>query len=106
MRKKFFALSAFTLILLCLTGLSGIYIQPIKGQNDGIITISANGNITPPSAPIEKKGNIYSLTSDYNGSITIGGSNLIFDGNGHTVTGTIQVGNSCQIHGRIHLMSQ
>ena len=46
------AIIAFGLILLCLIASSGVYLQPVKAQYQGNITINADGTITPTSAPI------------------------------------------------------
>jgi parallel beta-helix repeat protein len=77
--------AALTLILLCLMTLGTVYIQPIKAQDQGNITINADGSITPSTASIQQTGNTYTLTSDVNGSITVNRNNIVLDGNGYTV---------------------
>jgi parallel beta-helix repeat protein len=76
-----------TLILTGLLTLGVFCIQPIKAEYQGSITINADGSISPSTAPIQQTSNIYSLTSDIVGSITVHTSNIILDGNGHTVSG-------------------
>ena len=62
-----------------------VCVQPIKAQYQGSITINADGSISPSTAPIEKTGNIYTLTSDMTGSITINCNNTVLDGKGYTL---------------------
>jgi len=56
--------------------------------------ILANGNINPPNAPIQKNGDIYTLTGNitidnvYFHGVVIERNNTIFDGAGYTVHGT------------------
>jgi YVTN family beta-propeller protein/parallel beta-helix repeat protein len=58
----------------------------------GDITINADGTVSPPSAPIQKSSDTYILASDVDGSITVEKSNMIFNGNGHTVDGVLSIG--------------
>ncbi len=50
------------------------------------ITINADGSINPSSVAIERKNNIYSMTDNITGRITVKKSNIVFDGDGHTLT--------------------
>ena len=77
--------AATTLILICLMTLGVVCIQSVKAQYQGNITINADGSVTPSTAPIQQSGNIYTLTSDVTGSITLNRNNTIFDGNGYTL---------------------
>jgi parallel beta-helix repeat protein len=74
-----------TLILISLITLGVVWVQPIKAEYQGSITINANGNITPSTAPIQQTGNTYTLTGDVVGSISVLRSNMVFDGNGHSL---------------------
>jgi parallel beta-helix repeat protein len=85
---------AVTLILISLLTLGVVCVQPVKAEDQGNITINADGSITPSTAPIQQTGTIYSLTSNVAGSITVNASNIVFDGNGHTVTGISLQGTS------------
>lgn len=58
--------------------------QPCKAQYLGLVFINANGTIEPTDAPIKKEGEIYRLTGDIE-SIRIKRSNIILNGNGHTI---------------------
>jgi hypothetical protein len=76
---------ALILVLLCSTTLGSFWLQSVKAQFQGDITINADGSINPSSAPIIQNGNIYTLTSDVKGEILITKSDIIFNGNRHTV---------------------
>lgn len=80
------ASSVFILALLCLVTSSSIYLQPVKAQYQGNITINADGSITPISVPIVPSGNTYNLTSNIDGSITVNRSNIVLDGNGFSLS--------------------
>jgi hypothetical protein len=55
------------------------------------ITIKSDGNIEPQTGFIRRDGNVYTLTSDLvrNYAVKIQRSNIIFDGAGHTINGTV-----------------
>jgi parallel beta-helix repeat protein len=73
------------LILVSLMTSGVVCVQPIKAEYQGSITINADGTISPSTAPIEKTGNIYTLTSDLIGSITVNSNNIVLDGKGSTL---------------------
>lgn len=74
------------LILVCLMALGVVCVLPVKAQYEGAITINADGSVSPSTAPIQVIGSIYILTSDIDGSITVNRNNMVFDGNGYTLT--------------------
>lgn len=76
------------LILICLIVLGVVCFRPVKAQYQGDITINADGSVTPSTAPIQRTGNLYVLTSNVDGSISVEGNNLILDGNGHALSST------------------
>jgi parallel beta-helix repeat protein len=88
MKKPVFA----ALILISFVALNVACVLSVKAQYQGDITINADGSVTPPTALIKQTGNIYTLTSDVDGTITVLRSNIIFDGNGHTISGILQIG--------------
>jgi parallel beta-helix repeat protein len=51
------------------------------------VAIKAEGSVEPSTAPIQRVGDLYTLTGDI-GEIWIGRSNITLDGNGYTVTKT------------------
>lgn len=58
----------------------------------GTVTINPDGSISDSAAPISFTGDLYSLTGDINGSVTIERSNTVFEGNGYNITGDNGVG--------------
>jgi parallel beta-helix repeat protein len=50
------------------------------------IYIKPDGSIEPSSAPIQREGNTYTLTNDTEHSIVVQCSNIVFDGNGFSIT--------------------
>jgi parallel beta-helix repeat protein len=76
-----------TLTLISIITLGVVCVQPIKAEYQGNITINADGNINPSTAPIQQTGNTYTLTSDVDGNIAVKASNVVLDGKGFTVFG-------------------
>jgi parallel beta-helix repeat protein len=86
------------LLFLLIIGLVGIpslshYVPPVKALYSVVeIDINADGSVTPSDAPIFNVGNsTYTLTDDVNttgppAAIRIMRSNIVFNGNGHTIT--------------------
>jgi len=59
-----------------------------QGWGDGeIVTITHEGEVDPPDAPIDQNGNIYTFTDDINGSIVIEKDNIVLDGANHILQG-------------------
>jgi len=61
-------------------------IQPVKAS--GTIYIRADGSIDPPTAPIQRVGDVYTFTGNIYDSIVIERNNTVVDGAGHTLQGT------------------
>jgi parallel beta-helix repeat protein len=76
-----------TLTFICWIAVGVVCVQPIKAQYQGNVTINADGSISPSTAPIQQTGDIYTLTGDVVGSISVLRSNMTFDGNGHSLIG-------------------
>jgi parallel beta-helix repeat protein len=51
------------------------------------ITIRDDGNVDPPSAPVERSGNVYTLTRNLNGPLVVEKDNIVVDGAGHSLQG-------------------
>ena len=66
------------------------FINSTTAQNYANITIKADGSIDPVEAPIQRDGDIYTLTEDANG-ILVNRSNMTLDGNGHTLLKDLSV---------------
>jgi len=60
-------------------------IMPV--QASGTIYIRADGSIDPPSAPIQRMGDEYSVTSNIVGGIVVQRSNIVIDGCGYALEG-------------------
>jgi len=56
-------------------------VQPVNAS--GTIYIRADGSVDPPSAPIERDGDIYTFTGDISEPIVVERDNITIDGNGH-----------------------
>jgi hypothetical protein len=80
------------LVLVFLAASCTIVAKPVKAQYQGDITIKADGNVSPSTAPIERLGASYILTSNVAGNIAVNTNNIVFDGNGHTIAGILQIG--------------
>ena len=80
-----------TLILIGLLTSGVVGIKPIKAQYQGNITINADGTISPSTAPIQQTGNIYTLTTEMDGDITVEANNIVLDGKGHILLGGISL---------------
>ena len=61
-------------------------IQPVGAS--GTIYIRADGSVDPPSAPIQRDGDTYTLTQNISDSIVVERDNIVINGAGHTVEGT------------------
>jgi len=87
------AVSGLILMLLLTSMLTSAFIiQPVKAE-PGTIYIRADGSVDPPTAPIQRGGDIYTLTetiyySEIVGSaIVVERNNIIIDGAGYAVRG-------------------
>jgi len=83
------AVSGIMLTLLLIGMLTLAFnIQPAKAS--GMIYIRADGSVDPPTAPIERDGDLYTLTDDIfsdTDGIVIERSNMTLDGAGYTLEG-------------------
>jgi parallel beta-helix repeat protein len=59
-----------------------------KAIATGTIYIRADGSIDPPTAPILRNSEAYTLTDDISGSIILQKDNIVVDGAGHALQGT------------------
>jgi parallel beta-helix repeat protein len=79
--------AAVTLILISLMALGVVCVRPIKAQYQGGFTINADGSVTPSTAPIQRVGDTYILTSNVVGTIAVQRNCTVFDGNGYMLSG-------------------
>ena len=69
------------LILISLMGSTMFCIRPIEAQNPNNITINADGSVTPSTAPLERSGNTYTLSSSiFDSPIIVQRSDIVVDG--------------------------
>ena len=71
---------AFLVAFLCVEA------KHARAEYDGAITIDADGSVSPSTTPLKQTGNVYSLTSDVNGSITVNNDNIVLSGDNHRLT--------------------
>ena len=85
MNKK--AISAIVLILLLTGVISSVFaVRPVKAPGvEGTIYIREDGSIYPPDAPIQRDGDIYTLTDNISDCIVVQRSNIVLDGAGYTL---------------------
>jgi len=86
------AVSGIMLALLLIGMLTLAFnIQPAKAT--ATIYIRADGSVDPPTAPIQRDGDVYSFTDNFFGSVVIERNDIVVDGAGYTLQGTgIDVG--------------
>ena len=100
MNKKQVLATAF--ISLLFSALFGIYFVRLAEANFfplptplPAIFIKSDGNVDPPTAPIQRAGDVYTFTNDIIGyTIAVERDNIVIDGAGHTLQGN---GNSTGI---------
>ncbi len=79
-------LIAASLAILLLSALAGIHLGgSVFAQSVEAVTIKADGTVEPTTSPIIKVGDIYTLTENIQGSITVEKSNITLNGAGHTI---------------------
>jgi len=59
-------------------------VQPVKAS--GTIYIRADGSIDPPTAPIQRIGDVYTFTGNIFDSLVVERDDIVIDGAGYTVT--------------------
>jgi Periplasmic copper-binding protein (NosD) len=87
--------SASVLAFLCVVSLVTFFPGKADVRAQIIVTIDANGNVLPSSAPIQQTGSTYTLASSITGYaghvgyINVERSNITFDGNGYAISGLL-----------------
>ena len=85
MGKKKASVIVLMLVLLTIGMLSLAFnIQPAKSEWTGTVYIRADGSIDPPDAPIQRVGDIYTLT----GNITSSGDGIVVERDGVIIEGS------------------
>ena len=65
-------------------------VQPVNAS--GTIYIRADGSIDPPTAPIQRNGDIYTFTDNINDSIVVQRNSITISGNRYTLQGRFALG--------------
>ena len=86
------AVSGILLILL-LTSMLAVAFNIQWGQAGGTIYIRADGSVDPPTAPIQRDGDVYTFTGDIYDAIEIERNNIVVDGVWHTLASAISLSN-------------
>jgi parallel beta-helix repeat protein len=68
----------------------------------GDVRIYGDGTVSPSDGPISKNGNVYTLTDDIIGLVFIYNSEMVFDGDGHSIAGGIYIEDYPHSEGPIH----
>ncbi len=77
----------YALIILVLASLV-LLAKPANSQLPlQTIVINADGSVSPSTAPIQRNGNTYTFTGNLYAAIKIFRSNIMLDGDGHTLSG-------------------
>jgi parallel beta-helix repeat protein len=86
-KKKVYGLTlAFALLFSAVTG--AMFVNFVSTQSDfKKITIMADGSLSPSNVPIQRNGNVYTLTADIFGQITIKRDGVTVDGAGYALMG-------------------
>jgi parallel beta-helix repeat protein len=85
-KKKVYGLTlAFALLFSAVAGTH--LVNLVSAQSFMTIIIKADGSIDPSTAPITQTGNVYALTNNILGTITIENDNIIIEGAGYTLRG-------------------
>jgi parallel beta-helix repeat protein len=79
---------AFVIAIASVTMVLSTIPMSVSAEWMGDITILADGTVNPADAPISIAGDVYTLTDDVMGSITIQKEGITLDGAGYTLKGT------------------
>ncbi|MEM2995806.1 MAG: NosD domain-containing protein [Candidatus Bathyarchaeia archaeon] len=82
-RKTAYSLTITILLIGVL--ISTVKIEPVRAS--GTIYIRADGSIEPPTAPIQRSGDIYTFTDNIYDSIVVEKDDIILDGAGYMIQG-------------------
>jgi parallel beta-helix repeat protein len=82
------ALALTLILMLSVSIFYGLSIHSVEADVTATIYIRADGSVDPVGAPIQRDGDIYTLTGDADG-IWVYRSNMTLDGNGHTLLQTL-----------------
>jgi len=75
-------------LALLLTGALALALKSETARAPETIRIMADGSVDPPTASIERDGDVYALTDDIYGSIALLKGDIVVDGAGYALHGT------------------
>jgi parallel beta-helix repeat protein len=75
------------MLTLLLTSILTLAFNIQSAKASGTIYIRADGSIDPPTAPIQRNGDIYTFTGSIYDSVVIERNSIVVDGAGHTIQG-------------------
>jgi len=76
------------LLIVVLLGTLSMLFKTETASASGTIYIRENGDVDPPTAPINRAGDIYTLTSNIYETIAVQRDNIIVNGNGYILQGS------------------
>jgi len=103
------ALTITVISALLLSVVAGIqFINPASAQTFAAVTIKADGSIEPATAPIQRNGNLYTVTDDISGYLVLERNYTTLNGAGHHVRGVygpllVQVGYDWIVNGTTNM---
>jgi parallel beta-helix repeat protein len=80
------ALATMSTLLLMSASILAFNVQPAEASET--IYIRANGSVDPPTAPIQRDGDLYTFTDNIYDDIVVEKDNIVIDGAGYTLEGT------------------
>lgn len=86
MFKRTASVIMLMLLISCLS-VALVNVQLVKAT--GTIYIRSDGSVDPPGTPIQQNGNTYTFTSDIYDPIVVEKNDVIIDGAGHTLQGSM-----------------
>jgi parallel beta-helix repeat protein len=95
--------AVLTLLLIIMVAVP-FYIQPVEASET--IYIQADGEVFPSTAPIQRNGDVYILTSDISDSIWVLRDNMVLDGASYTLQGTTSIEQGIRLAGRTNVTVQ
>jgi len=76
-----------TMLLMVVSLSPIILLKQFSNAEDTVVYIKPDGSVVPSTAPIQRNGNIYTLTGNINTTVIVEKSHITFDGNGFRIFG-------------------
>jgi parallel beta-helix repeat protein len=91
MKRRLLSIIILTL-LLAGSVMQIYYVQLVRAQTTGTVYIRGDGSVDPPGAPVQRNGNVYTLTGNItntalNATIIVERDGVVLDGAGFTING-------------------